>query len=664
MLWGNRRFTAERPRMSARLLPDDAAQIARDCWLDRGHPRPAPQLRRVEPAVLFPPGVQTIWRFDENRWFAWALDVDVVRAPVVEDTTNRTIWTGDDYPRHTSTAIMQGGGFVSPGIPVSRRLGVPVPEDAPTIEGGELDEDETTSLVAETHSWIYTFLTDLEEEGPPSPPSDDIERRLAHMVEEPEGAYTKRAAIDGLDDEAGLVAGDVALDGEGGKLYIVPAAPDTRATLKELLIYGRTLRIEVDDENHIQIFVAARADRSVGDLEVLEIRGVLATTGTVDDDASVTLKAILPGDANIQPVTITMPSAAPASWGANAGITHKRIYRTATGASDVTTWFLLATVPIAQAEYTDEKQTKDLGDELVSTHWDPPPADLSGLIALPNGVLAGFVGRDVYFSEPYQPHAWPRDYVETVEDDVVGLANFGTNVVIGTTGAPQLRSGADPARSSPSRLEFSQPCAAKRSFGIVDQQGIVYASPEGLVLVGPAGGKFISRAYYDKADWATLRPVEFRAVYHDGAYVAFSTTRSVAIADDIEGAVEFTDAGVRAVFQDTARDTIYVVGADRYLYEWATGLADGDAPRTMRWRSRLHVAQARTFSAAQVIASAYPVTFKLFGDGVERATKAVASRRAFRLPDRMGLRTEWEYEIAGTSAVQEVRIGAMSDMQD
>lgn len=546
MLWGNRQFAGILPRISPRLLPDNAAQIAENCWLDRGYPRPLPHPKVNSLGPLYDGDVETIYRFDgtddiDDRWFAWDKDVDVVRAPVVNDTTRRTIWTGDDFPRMTSTAIMQGGTFTSPGIPVSRRLGIPAPANAPTVQIGAFT-DEDTSGTAESHAWVFTWLSDLDEEGPPSPPS---------------------------------------------------------------LILDRGFNM----------------------------------------------------DGSIRPATITMPTAVTGPYGIN----RKRLYRTATDESGVTTYRLVATIAITTATYTDTVLTANLGDGIISTAWDPPPAGLTGLISLPNGVLAGFVGRDVYFSEPFQPHAWPEDYIHVVDADIVGLGNFGTNVVVGTQGKPYLISGPSPETSQMARVEFDQICAAKRSFATVEQQGIVFASPEGLVLIGPGGGRFLSRTMYDRRDWLALAPDEFRAVYHDGAYVAFSDAKGVALDPNMEGAVEIALAGVKAVFRDRERDKVYIVNANRRLAEWVT---DGNGPYSlMTWKSKLHAGPARTFSAAQVIAEGYPVTLKLIGNGVERLSRAVMDNEPFRLPS-MGLHGEWEYEIQAAHPVNEVRIGSMAEMID
>ena len=543
MLWGNRQFGGLRPRVSPRLLPDTNAQTATNCWLDRGYPRPVPEPREIANVPAFDGNVKTIYRYDGatealDRWFQWDEYVDVVLAPVIGDTTNRIIWTGDLYPRHTSTAILQAD--TSPFKPISRRLGIPVPE-VPTISLSALTDADNTQI-EESHAWIYTWLSDLDEEGPPSPPTSVINRGFN---------------VDG----------------------------------------------------------------------------------------------------SIQPVVITFPGLMPG----DRGINRRRIYRTVTGASGVTTYSLVATITSAVASYTDEVQTVDLGDGLVSLDWDPPPEGLQGLIALPNGVLCGFEGRDVWFSVPYQAHAWPVEYVQTVDADIVGLDAAGVTVVVGTKGVPYLISGQNPATASPARMEFNQSCAAKRSFAYIDQQGLVYASPEGLVLVGPGGGRFLSREFYDRANWKALNPDQFRAFFHDGSYIAFTDSKVLAFNPEMDGPVEILDSDVHAIFHDQGRDKIYIVdGSDDRLKEWKTEASMGDTMKTMTWKSKLYVGQARTFSAAQVIAEDYDITFKLYGDGVETVI-TVGNDDPFRLPE-VGLNKNWEYEISGTSAVIEVRIGSMNDM--
>ena len=262
--------------------------------------------------------------------------------------------------------------------------------------------------------------------------------------------------------------------------------------------------------------------------------------------------------------------------------------------------------------------------------------------------------------------------MQTVDADIVGLDAAGVTVVVGTKKVPYLISGQNPATASPAQMEFNQSCAAKRSFAYIDQQGIVYASPEGLVLVGPGGGRFLSREFYDRANWQALNPDQFRAFFHDGSYIAFTDSKVIAFNPEMDGPVEILDDDVHAIFHDQGRDKIYIVdGADDLLKEWKTEGGTGDTMKTMTWKSKLYVSRLRTYSAAQVIADSYPIDFKLFGDTLDTNGNTVMTELAdidvtnddpFRLPGNLGLHKNWEYEISGINAVIEVRIGSMNEM--
>ena len=116
-----------------------------------------------------------------------------------------------------------------------------------------------------------------------------------------------------------------------------------------------------------------------------------------------------------------------------------RIYRTVDGIQDrVHPFLFVAEVAIGSATtansgYKDSKSAKNLNEQIPSYRaeqdvlvtWDEPPAGLQGLTALAGGVFAGFVGRTVYFSEPYEPHAWPAVYAREVTHDIVAMGVSG-----------------------------------------------------------------------------------------------------------------------------------------------------------------------------------------------------------------------------------------------
>lgn len=538
-MWGTRGFIGELPRRSDRRLDAHMARLAENCWLTSATVRPVAALGAATGTGTW----QTIYRFSPTQWFAWDMDVDVVPAPVRNDTLRRTYWTGQDFPRMTDTTIM--GAFVGPGVPVSRRVGIPAPTTAPTVSVQDFGAGVTATEAAISTSYVYTYVSDKGEEGPPSPVSVVVTRKF-----------------------------------------------DT--------------------------------------------------------------------DGNIQQATLSNMERGPTG---PYGVTRKRIYRAAASA-----FFLVAEIAVADETYVESILDSALGETIVSTNWDPPPADLVGLVGLTNGVMAAFRGREIYFSEPYQPHAWPPDYVQVAGSDIVGLGAFGTTVVAGTKGTPYLIAGPHPDNVQAGELELKQACVSKRSFAKIGEHGIVFASPDGLIRIGPGAAEFISRDAFALREWEAIGPADMQTFYHDNLLIMFLADSALAFSPADGSIIRFTD-DVSAGYVDDEADELYVVPAAGGIREWRANPRTGAAVRTYRWGSGIEEGPKRCYTAAQVIAKSYPVDLRVVAAGVdangndyERTfDKTVMNRLAFRLAQNM-TGSEWRYEVSGTAEVEEVRIGRMDEM--
>lgn len=176
---------------------------------------------------------------------------------------------------------------------------------------------------------------------------------------------------------------------------------------------------------------------------------------------------------------------------------------------------------IADLTYTDSKADEELQEPCPSLTWAEPPADLKGLVGLPNGIMAGFVGRTLCFSVPSQPHAWPIDYQLSLEYDIVGIGVFGQTAVVLTQGFPYYASGADSASMSAQKVEVPQACLAPRSIATVDG-GVMYASPDGLCLASASGISLLTQGAFTKDDWLAAVTSGAVGAYHDGAYYLYT----------------------------------------------------------------------------------------------------------------------------------------------
>jgi hypothetical protein len=159
-------------------------------------------------------------------------------------------------------------------------------------------------------------------------------------------------------------------------------------------------------------------------------------------------------------------------------------------------------------------------EQLVSQYYYPAPANMQGLVGTPNGWLAGFFENKVYFSVPYQPHAWPPAYVKYFDYPIVGLGVFGTTVAVFTTGPTYLVDGMDPENLSVDRVPDVYPCVSKRSIATGDR-GVYYACATGLAFVGSGGVQLVSKDVLDEDDWKVWHPDTMHGTVFDGYYYGF-----------------------------------------------------------------------------------------------------------------------------------------------
>jgi hypothetical protein len=245
----------------------------------------------------------------------------------------------------------------------------------------------------------------------------------------------------------------------------------------------------------------------------------------------------------------------PANYMGNSGIANVafvRLYRTVTASGGSTTYYFVADISVGStdpdainavandpavngvgclppsATYVDTQPDSTVALNLVmpSTNYFPPPANLQGLIAMPNGMYAGFVGNQVWFSVPYLPHAWPPGYVYTTTYPIVGLGFTQGSLVACTASTPWVLTGVNPATMTVVECKDPNPCLSQG--GIVSNDaGVFYPAPNGLIQVTPPStATNITEPWVTREKWAALTPSEgqyIRAIPLAGLYFAFGT---------------------------------------------------------------------------------------------------------------------------------------------
>lgn len=222
--------------------------------------------------------------------------------------------------------------------------------------------------------------------------------------------------------------------------------------------------------------------------------------------------------------------------GDHAAIDKTRIYRTVTGTNSVN-YRLVTELSTPADTYNDNGDgTTDadgfittvdsvsLNESLSSIAWTLPPAGLQGIVNMANGIMAGFIGRDIYFSEPYRPHTFPVSYIISTENDIVGLGVYQSGIVICTTSNPYVATGSHPASIILTKLDDVEPCQSFRSI-VNGLNGVTYASQNGMILVNQQGANNLTAPLMTRNEWRDEFSPQTAVAASDGSRtMAFTTS--------------------------------------------------------------------------------------------------------------------------------------------
>jgi len=289
--------------------------------------------------------------------------------------------------------------------------------------------------------------------------------------------------------------------------------------------------------------------------------------------------------------TTTLSGFAATPTGRN--ITLQRIYRAQTGKTGTQLYFI-AERAASTADFVDNVSPELLQEQLPSAGWNAPASDMTGIISLPNGMMAGFRGKELCFCEPYRPHAWPEAYRLTMDYEIVGLGAFSSSVIVTTKGTPYIVNGTAPENMVSERIEQNLPCINAR--GIVDLgYSVAYPSHDGLVLVTANGAAVATTRIFSRDDWLRVNPYGMVAGQYNGRYF---TSYSYSDANgseyrgsfimDLTGEQPFlirSDVKAQAMYFDLPTGQLYML-VDGSIYEW-DALSEPSA--LLSWKSKLFV---------------------------------------------------------------------------
>lgn len=474
------------PKIGKRLLPDTGATYSENVKIQSGELRylrkPGFQYLPLSPKAASPLSIFKARNGSSaSSWFSWPVDVDCVRVPLATDVESRFCWTGDGAPKMAIyTSAVSGAGSNYPLLANELMLGIPTPVVAPTV--GKTAGPGAGSTV--TRYYCYTFLSQYGEESAPSPIS---------------------AVLTGKTDDQWDISG-------------MSTAPRNTGVVSSTTRSGSTITAVTSAYNWLR----------VGDSVVV------AGVGTMTEaNGTFVVTAVAANGLSFSYVVTAAATGTPGTAGTwtrstawNTASMTKNLYRTSgsTGAFQLVN---NATIAVATTTYTDTYTDATIaGDDLISTGWEPPPVGMTCLCVHSSGALCGLVNNLMCFSEPLQPHAWPQAYQLSSGYNGVGLATFGSTVVMATSGPPFVATGVEPASMTGEDYKGMYPCLSKNSVISVGD-GVLYSSKHGLVAVGTQGVSIFTDPWYTRDEWELLNPSTMQCATANGrVYCTYTSNGS------------------------------------------------------------------------------------------------------------------------------------------
>ena len=210
-------------------------------------------------------------------------------------------------------------------------------------------------------------------------------------------------------------------------------------------------------------------------------------------------------------------------------IAKLRLYRTQAGSSGADFFFETEVDwPVVGDVQSDPNR---IGEALTTGSWLTAPgvprggesnfteSNLTQLVPMWNGMMAGIVDGAVRICEAYTPYAWPLAY-ELIPPDAtpVGLGVYGQNLLVLTTGRPLLVTGSSPEALDQQVLDIPQGCVSARSV-VSMGTGVVWASNDGLTWFGLGGTKSLTNGVIAPQTWRDYGPENLIGTQYEGLYM-------------------------------------------------------------------------------------------------------------------------------------------------
>jgi uncharacterized protein CbrC (UPF0167 family) len=353
----------------------------------------------------------------------------------------------------------------------------------------------------------------------------------------------------------------------------------------------------------------------------------------------------------------------PANTASSEHIAKYRLYRSAGGTKGSDFFFVDEISADGELKFHDFKTDDELNE--VLPRYGEVPTELNGIVGMSGGFMAAYKGKDIFFSEPYMPYAFPWEYNQTVPFDIVGLAVRSNYLYVMTKGSLYAFVGDHPETILPLSFKFDVPCISRKSIAHVGGN-IVYAGTTGLVLIGNGTATVFSDKLYTLEQYKDLHFENcISAGEYDGKYFAVFSDK-VLLFDFADGDIKHTILDKNAFTAGTYswNDGSWLNYEDNFVntntpYGETMITQDFSAANlTAVWQSKDFVSQrpiAFTSARVRFEDASKSVTMKLFAEDKEVFSGAVQHNKAFRLPV-MRRECRWSVSVTGNTDITSIEL--------
>ncbi|WP_396189832.1 hypothetical protein [Flavobacterium sp.] len=656
-------FTGEFPRLNAYDLPPGAAQSATNVDFTQGNLQGIKS--RTAVAGITAPGAKSLFIYDSlaYSYYSWARDVDAVRGPITDDAYARFYWA-DGSNFYVSRGDLGGSGG-EPSATNRYWVGVPEPTTPLTFSA-----EETKFTISGYRPVLYSIFG----EGTDGSRKNEVTLDGgAFTTDNLNSCQIEANASINLDDLNANVevptTSVVGYDELGNPITDTTTTSQAPSVTYKLAVEVRfitetgylsaILRMDTNKNTYpaemsglTGSFTFSGNSLSVGLRTRSDYREARAYTYTYVNQYGEEGPPAKPLQIDILEGQTVKLGYTPPGAHSYCPITRIRVYRTATGGTSTEYLFVgEVTVSTTSPVFEDAVKGSALGESIQTRDFYPPPQNLRGIVAMPGGVLAGFVGNTVYLSQPYLPYAWKPSTTQTLENRVIGHCPYENGLYVTTTAHPVLITGYSPETMSSQKIPAIQAGVSKGSMCNAGPFA-VYASHDGLVaLRGINASLDLSFKFFTRAQWRNLYANKLHLMHlnaHDGHLLAWfedGTPGFLIRLDEVSPSFTKVTDPVYCALVHPQTDNLYV-GAGSSIYAFKTG---GSGQAWTHWGKDYILPKQENLGAVQFVGGG-TLTFTVYADGTQvfqtLVTMNESGSTVIRLPSGFRAR-RWSFKMDG-----------------